>query len=156
MIGKNSIFMALMMLFGIGFLGLSTKVRSDIKSGCTSDKLRNANLGVMMMAVLLITLSICYFICVSKCNCGDVETYSMIYSGISLAIGFVMIVLGAIIAGESKAGCKSASANSIWQIGILITVAAAGTLGYQIYEEKNSNGKRSKSKVEMTKQGFSM
>jgi uncharacterized membrane protein len=150
LVDKNSMFMAVMLILGIIFLYLSNKIKNEIQANCASDKLRNANLGVMISSVILITLSICYFIATTRCDCGDLQTYTLIYSSISFIIGIVMIVLGTVIASESKNNCETESSNSIWQLGIVIVLVAGGAMSYDIYKDSQ---KKKGSKPKLTEMG---
>lgn len=130
MVDKNTIFMSSMLVIGLIFFYMASRVRSEIQAQCDSDKIRNATTGVMITATILIMASISYFVCVSKCGsgCGDTEMYSMAYSSFALLLGIVMIVLGSIISAESKGPCTATAAGGIWQLGVVIIIASLVSL----------------------------
>jgi hypothetical protein len=136
--------MGIMLIMAVVFLGLSNKVKQNLQSTCNSDKLRNANLGVMITSVVLLTASLSYFACTARCDCGDLNTYTLIYTTLSLTIGIIMIVLGTIIIDESKGTCESNNSGTIQKLGIVITILSAGAIGLEMYNKtkKPSSGKK--------------
>ena len=140
----SKIFMVLMMVIGILLLILTKRVNDEIKPGCISEKLRNANRGVLVVGVLLIAIGASNLICEWRCDCSSSSLESdkliLIYSTVVSLLGIVLISLGAVISSESKDLCNAPSGNSIWQLGIIATIIPLAYIGYDIYGRMDSGG----------------
>jgi hypothetical protein len=138
-----------MIIFGFFLMVLSARVNDEIKSTCSSDKLRNANRGVLIVGVLLMTVGLCTMIYELNCKCfsGNAvkeSTLMTIYSVFTAILGIVCISLGSVISTESNGLCETSSAKNIWIFGILITSGSSLYLASKIYFKLNSTNQKKK------------
>jgi hypothetical protein len=157
---NNTLFFSMIFILGVILVVTSNKVDGSIQAGCTSDKLRNANKGILVIGVVFMVSSVAYMICHSKCNCGGSGSMdTKMYVGFSLVLGIVLTVLGGIVKGQSdKANCDvKGEVSTVLGIGVIMIVLCSGYLGYEGYKSgmfSPKSGARSLQRTEMASMSF--
>lgn len=107
----------LSLFVGIILTSLSWSIDNKIASkNCVSTKLKSANKLVFIMGIMLITSSISFFICFSKCNTFSKSSEMMsmnFFVFFVFFIGIMNFILGLIVYTEAKKECDDAKQNSV-------------------------------------------
>jgi hypothetical protein len=129
-------------MIGIFVIGLITFIvswnvdkdiqRNESVSGakaCTSTNLKNANKIVLCLSTAMITSATFYVF--GKCDSPESVHYKY-YVYMSLIIGIMLVILGAIISQQStQEGCATKShPEIIWILGLLVSMLSGGLIFY--------------------------
>jgi putative Mn2+ efflux pump MntP len=144
---NNMIFMILIFVLGLVLVRSSGKISKKIKNTCSSDDLRSANRGILVVGVISIVSSLAYMACLSQCECKDVGDFStIVYMGFTFLLSIVLISLGSIVDKQSKkSGCEDTKGTSgtIILIGVIMLLLSGGWGGYNVYSKSGHMGSKS-------------
>jgi hypothetical protein len=135
---SNNLLIGVILILGVFMVFESLSISKKIKSDCDSNKLRNSNRGVLMIGTTFVVLAVSFAICnyssPSGTTTGTKEANFVV--GFALILGIVLISLGSIISSESKKTDCSASASSIYTVGIVMFLSCSIYIGNEVYNVK--------------------
>ena len=137
---QHTMFMVLILVVGVLLIWINVMIDNSIKAGCGSNQLISANKGIQVIGTVSVVAALSYFVCIGRCNCGDVKAMAgldYVYTGFFLLLGITITVLGFVILNESsKPGCDGAKTyiQMIWPLGALLTLIGGGYIAMKLYK----------------------
>jgi len=146
------LFSLFLLVLGVLLVYFNFNIESSIAKTCTSDSLRHANKGLLVMGLLLMFLALSVFVCPLTCNTvkqTNLKTSLNVYCVVSMLLAIVIISLGSVISANLDEECiekdektgknKTTSSPTICIVlGVLLLLISGGTLGTTMYM-KSSN-----------------
>jgi hypothetical protein len=138
-LNMNILFIGLALVIGVILMIASAQIDTalrDSQSSCNTTRLQNCNRGLLIISVLLLCLGIGYIGTNFYCECPGTKVASLVYSGVILAIGIVILVLAGIIRSEASDCNKIKEKLTLPNVlGGILTALAATHIGIVLYSK---------------------
>ena len=149
MLQINSIFMIFIFLLGFTLTVSSWKVDDQMKAEkCSSEQSKSSNKGVLVLGLVFMISSLCFFVCLTQCDCAGASpikaleqfgfTTINIYAGFTFIAGIIILTMGSIIYDDAKkSDCEKIKTPSytIWLCGFLMVMSSGLYLTKEIYDK---------------------
>lgn len=133
----TQVFMITLFIIGIILTIVSWNIDSNLENKvCKSKTLKTLNKIVLCIGIIFIVSSIWFYLCSRKCKNSIHGLHYILYIYAMLILGFVLIILGAIITSESNKYIECNNKKDppvIWILGTVITITSLVSI-YNTYK----------------------
>jgi len=136
--------MGFLFIIGVLLIVCYFDIDKNVKKNCTSDKLRDANTGLLVIGMIFISITTGKMMCNWKCDCpSESGGSSKLYIAFVFVLSIVLLTLSSIIKAEGAGkSCplNTKSTDTILGLSICLIILSGGYLGYSAYLSFQTGG----------------